>query len=148
MFYLLKYWRLGLLAAALALYPMSYIKGRYDGARKVEDQHAVDKARANSEARQIENLRQSRVDEAVVLAAARQGRITADASNARAQRDGVRDDRDAIRLHAAQSIAAATLTVAAYENVFGQCVRAYSDLAEVADRHAADALTLREAWPK
>lgn len=148
MLYLLKYWRLGLLAAALALYPMSYIKGRYDGARKVEDQHAVDKARANSEARSLEQARQRRADEAAALAAARSHRISADAANARAERDGLRGDLDATRRYAEKSASAAANAVATLGNVFESCVRSYSELAEIADRHASDAMTLREAWPK
>lgn len=148
MLYLLKYWRLGILAAAIALYPAFYVKGRYDGARKVESRVAVDTARANSEARSLEQARQRRADEAMQLAASRTHRIAVDAANARAERDGVRDERDAIRLHAAQSLAAATLTVAAYQDVFGQCTRTVVEMAEIADRATSDALMLRDAWPK
>jgi hypothetical protein len=38
--------------------------------------------------------------------------------------------------------------VAALEDVFEQCSERYTELAEKADRHASDALTLEQAWPK
>lgn len=108
----------------------------------------LDKARANSEARSLEQARQRRADEAAQLAAARAHRITADASNARAELNRMRSELDATRDFAAQSSSSAAKSVAALSDVFEQCSREYQSLAEIADRHSSDAVNLREAWPQ
>ena len=140
-----RLWIAAAIVAALAFSHFTvYRKGRAD----VQSQWTAATAQANIEARQMEQRRQRGVDEAARVAASSQARIVADARNARAQRDGLRDDLNAVRLHAAQSLAAATITVAALTDVFEQCSRRYIELAEVADRHAADSLMYQQGWPK
>lgn len=147
MLYLLN-WRIWALVAVLALGPIGYFKGRSDGKKLILAETAAATAQANVEVRKITQRRQDVADEAARLGAADQARIVADAAHARAQRDGLRDDLSAVRLNAEKSSDAASKSVAALSDVFQRCVRSYSDLAEVADRHAADTLTLQRAWPK
>ena len=145
---LTKYLYLGVALALAALLSTTHLMAYRHGKTVIRAEWQEATAAANVEARQMEQRRQRNVDDAQSVAAATQARIVADARNARAQRDGLRDDLSAVRLHAAQSLAAATVTVAALSDVFQQCSRAYSELAEVADRHAADSLMYQQGWPK
>jgi hypothetical protein len=119
-----------------------------DGKRivKLEWQAAV--AQTDRESRKMEQLRQSRVDEAARMASGRDRDIRADAARSRLMLVGLRDDLDAVKRASAQSLDAATKSVAALSDVFQQCSRAYSELAEVADRHASDSLMYQQGWPK
>lgn len=140
------YWRLGLLAGALALYPIVYVKGRHDGARKVENRVLVDKARANEEARRMETLRQARVDESVAASVTRQAGIRADSARAG---DAVSRLRDAIATRdvAEESASAATKRADTAEKLLIESSDAYRELARAADGHAGDVTTLLDAWP-
>lgn len=106
------------------------------------------RAAAADEAQRIEALRQSAVDLAAQQAAKREAAVRADAARARSQLDGLRGDLQAVRERAGQSEHAARQSVAALSDVFEQCGKRYSELAEVADRHASDSLKLQQAWPK
>lgn len=133
------------LAAALAF---SHIFIYRAGKATVTNEWNLAKQVANAESRRIEQLRQSRADEAGAAATKRAGVLAADAARARDAADGLRDDLNATRLYAAQSLDAATKSVAALSDVFQQCSRRYSELAEAADRHASDSLTYQQAWPR
>lgn len=140
-----RLWILAAIVAALAFSHFTvYRKGRAD----VQAQWTLATAQANIEARQMEQRRQRNVDDAAKVAVASQARIVADARHARSERDGLRGDLIAIRAHASQSLAAATFTVSALSAVLESCSREYQELAEIADRHAADSLMYQSAWPK
>ena len=147
MLYLLN-WRLWALVFVLALFPAGYLKGRHDGKHSVQVEWDAAKAKANAEARALEQRRQDRADEAARLAAAREARIRSDAAGARRAADGLRDTIGAVRLHAQKSLDACTVSLAATADVFQSCASRYSDLAEEADRHASDSLKLQMAWPR
>lgn len=146
--WLLLNWRLWVLVGLLALGPIGYMKGRHDGKRSVQADWQSSVAAANAEARHLEQERQRRSDEAGRLAATREAGIRADADRARGSADGLRDDLDATKRFSQESRAASDATVSALADVFGQCSRAYSELAQEADRATSEALTLRQAWPK
>lgn len=133
------------LAAALAF---SHFTAYRSGKANVRNEWKASVAAANSEARQLEQARQRRADEAAGLAAAREAGMRADRARLAGERDGLRGDLDAVRLNAAQSLDAATRSVAALSAVFESCTRRYSDVAEAAARHASDSLTLQQAWPE
>ena len=78
-------------------------------------------------------------------------RAIANAADARAARDavdGLQSELAAQRAWAADSLSTCTKSAAATRDVFQQCTARYTDLAEKADRHANDALTCYQAWPK
>lgn len=145
---LLLNWRLWaalIVAAALAFSHLTiYRKGKQDVRNEWEAAVAV----ANEDARKLEQQRQRRADEAGKIAAGRNIALRRDAASARASVDGLRHDLDAVRDYAAKSSDAAAKSIAALTDVFQQCTRAYSGLAEEADRHASDSLNYQQAWPK
>lgn len=140
--------RVWIVLIALALYPVLYVKGRIDGTKIERAANASAVAQANALVREANERRQSAVDKALADAAARERRIRADASSARRQLDGMRGTLDAVERASKASSDAAAKSVAALSDVFEQCSRRYQELAEVADRHANDSLTLQRAWPK
>jgi hypothetical protein len=147
MFALLN-WRLWVAVGFLALLPILYMKGRLDGRKIAASEYQRSVLEANAEARRLEQARQRRVDEAGALARTREAGIRADADRARLAADSLRGTLDAVERASAASHDAATKSVAALADVFQQCSREYRALAEVADRHASDSLTLQQAWPK
>jgi hypothetical protein len=136
-------------AVAIVLWHIAY-GAFWNRHGKLGLQHEFDtaKAEANAEARHLEQARQSAATDALRVAAAREIGIRADADRARSMAGGLRDDLSAVRLHSQESRSAADATVSALADVFGECSRAYSELAEQADRATSEALTLRQAWPK
>jgi hypothetical protein len=140
--------RLWIAAALVAILAFTHFSAFRAGRAHVRNEWQAATAAANIEARALEQQRQRRADEAQKLAAARTTRIAADAARARGESAGLRDDLSAVRLHAAQSLAAATATVAALSAVFEQCSSRYIELAQAADGHASDSLMFQESWPK
>lgn len=136
---------LALLAGAFGA---GFVKGSAHGAQGVRNEWNEAKLAANREARSLEERRLSRVAESVAMADAREARIRGDALNARRVADGLRGDLDAARVFASRSADAANLAVATLGNVFESCVREYQRVAQDADGHASDALTLEQAWPR
>jgi hypothetical protein len=104
-------------------------------------------AQANAEAFKVSERRQRNADAASALAAA----SARDDADRRRSADraisGLRSTLDATQLHAAQSLAAATATVAAYRAVFESCTAEYRSVAEDAAGHARDSLMYQRAWP-
>jgi hypothetical protein len=143
-----KYLYLGAALALAAVLSFTHFTAYRAGKGAIRAEWTASVAQANKELRALENRRQDRANEAAALGASRQARILADSRRASAERDGLRDDLSAVRLHAAQSLAAATVTVAALSSVFEECTRRYLDVAEAADRATSDALTLQQAWPE
>lgn len=104
---------------------------------------------ATREARAQESARFTNVQEAQNAAQKRAQVARADADRARGELDRLRDD---IRATAGgvpgESAAACAQRADTSADLLGQCAAAYIDLAAIADRHASDARTLIEAWPK
>lgn len=71
------------------------------------------------------------------------------AAGARTERDGLRDDLAAAQRDLPSAAPAACIErAAALSAVFEQCAGRLEEMAGKADRHASDALTLEQAWPK
>ena len=104
---------------------------------------------ATREARATESRRYQGVQDAQAAAQARAQAARRDADAARSELDRLRNDIGASRGGVpGESSAACTLRADTGGELLGQCAAAYSELAAVADRHASDARTLIEAWPK
>jgi hypothetical protein len=142
-----RLWLAFLLALALTN-AGSYLRGRSDGKRLQQQEYASAIAKANAMVAAESQRRQAAVDKALADAASRESRIRADALGARRQLDGMRGTLDAVERASKASSDAAAKSVAALSDVFEQCSRRYQELAEVADRHANDSLTLQRSWPK
>ena len=147
MLYLLN-WRLWVLVGVLALFPLTYLKGRTDGKKVVRNEWQVATAQANQDARKIEQRRQDRADEAGQLSAKRVAVIRADADRARNDAVGLRGELEATRQYAAKSSEAAAKSVATLSAVLEECSRRFVGMAEAAAGHANDSLMYQESWPK
>lgn len=112
-------------------------------------QHAQAMAEAHQKAQDATIKMQRTKDEAIAKAEARAAQNAAAAAAARRTVDGLRDTLYSFRASLpslSQSAAAVAADTAA--ELLGACAARYSDVAAAADRHASDALTLIEAWPK
>ena len=122
---------------------------RYDAQIEgLKAQHAEATAKAQSDARATEKALSDKLQEAQNNATKRENKLRNDAAAARSTADGLRDTIYSIRADLpsySQSAAAKTADTAA--ELLGTCADEYRSVAESADRHAADALMLREAWP-
>ena len=104
---------------------------------------------ATREARATESRRFKEAQDAQAAAQARAISARRDADRARSELDRMRDTLSATRGGVpGESTAACTQRADAAADVLAQCGAAYQDLAAIADRHASDARTLIEAWPK
>lgn len=99
------------------------------------------RAREQALAKQLEDARNA--------ATKRETKLRADADSARKSAGGLRGDLAELRRRlpdlAADACRQRADTVA---ELFGQCAEAYRGMAEKADRHASDARTLSEGWPR
>ena len=140
-----------IIAAALAGWAGWSVQGWRMGeqiaALKTAQAEAVNTA--TREARAQESKRFQGVQNAQAAAQTRAQAARRDADAARSELDRLRNDIAATRGGVpGESTAACAQRADAAADVLGQCAAAYSDLAAVADRHASDARTLIEAWPK
>ena len=104
---------------------------------------------ATREARAQESARITNVQEAQNAAQKRAQVARADADRARTELDRLRDRLATTRGGVpGESAAACAQRADAGADVLGQCAAAYLDLAAIADRHANDARTLIDSWPK
>ena len=104
---------------------------------------------ATREARATESRRYQGVQDAESAAKTRAVAARRDADAARSELDRLRNDIAAARGGVpGESTAACAVRADAGGELLAQCAAAYSDLAAVADRHASDARTLIESWPK
>jgi hypothetical protein len=104
---------------------------------------------ATREARAQESARFKGVQDAQAAAQTRAQVARRDADRARGELDRMRDTLSATRGGVpGESTAACAVRADAAADVLAQCGAAYQDLAAIADRHASDARTLIEAWPK
>ena len=85
---------------------------------------------------------------ALNAATERETKLRADADTARRTVDGLRGTLYEFRASLPGASTAALITRAdTAAELFGACVNEYRSVAESADRHAADAVMLIEAWP-
>ena len=104
---------------------------------------------ATREARAQESKRFQGVQDAQAAAQTRAVAARRDADAARSELDRLRGTLSIARGGVpGESTAACTLRADAGGELLAQCAAAYSELAAIADRHASDARTLIEAWPK
>ncbi len=104
---------------------------------------------ATREARAQESARFKGVQDAQAAAQTRAQVARRDADRARSELDRMRDTLSATRGGVpGESTASCAQRADAAADVLAQCGAAYQDLAAIADRHASDARTLVEAWPK
>ena len=140
-----------IIAAALAGWAGWSVQGWRMGeqiaALKTAQAEAVNTA--TREARAQESKRFQGVQDAQAAAQTRAVAARRDADAARSELDRLRGTLSIARGGVpGESAAACAQRADAAGDVLGQCAAAYSDLAAVADRHASDARTLIEAWPK
>lgn len=106
-------------------------------------------ARAEKSAQLVRDTRQQEVTRATQNAARRAQVSRADADNARAELDRLRDDLRASAVPASgDACAAADQRAATLEELFAECAGAYTGMARTAKGHADDVRTLTDAWPK
>jgi len=104
---------------------------------------------ATREARAQESARFKGVQDAQAAAQTRAQVARRDADRARSELDRMRDTLSATRGGVpGESTAACAVRADAGADVLAQCAAAYLSMAGIADRHANDARTLIEAWPK
>ena len=104
---------------------------------------------AAREARAQESKRFQGVQDAQAAAQTRAVAARRDADAARSELDRLRNTLGATRGGVpGESTAACTQRADTSADLLGQCAAAYLDLAAIADRHANDARTLIESWPK
>ena len=118
------------------------------GKNNVRTEWTASVAKANAEARSLEQRRQDRANEAAVLATKRERSIVADAARVRIAADRLRDTLDAVERASAESSDAASKSVAALRAVFDSCRAEYERMGREAAGHASDSLTYQQAWPK
>ena len=101
------------------------------------------------EARATESRRFKEAQDAQAAAQARAISARRDADRARTELDRLRDELASTRGGVpGESTAACAVRADAGADVLAQCAAAYLSMAGIADRHANDARTLIEAWPK
>ena len=104
---------------------------------------------ATREARAQESKRFQGVQDAQAAAQTRAVAARRDADAARTELDRLRNSVATTRGGVpGESATACAVRADAGGELLAQCAAAYSDLAAIADRHANDARTLIESWPK
>jgi hypothetical protein len=104
---------------------------------------------ATREALAQESARFKGVQDAQAAAQTRAQVARRDADRARSELDRLRDELASTRGGVpGESTAACAVRADAGADVLAQCAAAYLSMAGIADRHANDARTLIEAWPK
>ena len=109
---------------------------------------SVERDRQIDAARQAESRLRAQVMEAQEDARKREETLVADAAAAGRAADGLRSQIASLRRGLSAATAEANRRTAdAALDVFQQCVDQYRAVAEAADGHANDAVTLDQAWP-
>jgi len=140
-----------LIGAAVAAVSAWQVQNWRYGEQMAEIRHdqAVASKEAEKFARQAETQRRSDVDEAIRNSTVRAIAARRDADAARSELDRMRDTINASRGGVpGESPGACAVRADAAGELLAQCAGAYQWLAGIADRHANDARTLIEAWPK
>ena len=115
------------------------VQATWDAARLAANKALIEKERED-----VERYQTAIAERENALAAARAaaGKSAAAAASLRGQLDTARG-----RLSEADAATCADYATAA-SAVFAECVTRYRGVAEAADGHAADAMALKEAWPR
>ena len=101
-----------------------------------------------NEARRAEAAMREQVRKAQEDARKREEKLVADAAAAGRAADGLRDEISGLRRGLSAATAEANRRTADVAlDVFQQCTDEYRAVAQAADRHASDAVTLDQAWP-
>lgn len=111
--------------------------------------HAQAAALASEETARNFRAITTKYEGALNAATERETKLRADAAAARRTADGLRGTLYEFRASLHNAAPPATLITRAdtAAELFGACVNEYRSVAESADRHAADAVMLIEAWP-
>jgi hypothetical protein len=111
-------------------------------------EHANAVIKATSTLRAEQHAITTKYQGALNAATERETKLRADADTARRTADGLRGTIYEFRASLPGASTAALITRAdTAAELFGACVNEYRSVAESADRHAADAVMLIEAWP-
>ena len=123
---------------------------RYDAQIEgIKAHHAAESAKAQADVRAQELAFNQRLQDAQNAATKRETKLRADAAAARRTADGLRGTLYEFRASLPNAAPATVIARAdSVADILGTCADEYRSVAEAADRHAADALMLREAWPK
>ena len=101
-----------------------------------------------NEARRAEAAMREQVRKAQEYAQKREEKLVADAAAAGRAADGLRGEIASLRRGLSAATAEANRRTAdAALDVFQQCADEYRAVAQAADQHASDAVTLDQAWP-
>lgn len=115
----------------------------------MQAEYAEAATKADAETRAKEQAFAKQLQEAHDAANKREIKLRADVAAARRSVDGLRDTLYSFRAslpNASPSAIVARADTAA--ELLGTCVNEYRSVAEAADRHAAEVVMLRDAWPK
>ena len=139
------------IAAALAFGAGWQVQAwRYDAQIEgIKAHHAAESAKAQADVRAQELAFNQKLQDAQNAATKRETKLRADAAAARRTADGLRGTLYEFRAslpNAAPATVIARADTAA--ELLGTCADEYRSVAESADRHAADAVMLFEAWPQ
>ena len=140
-----------LIGAAVAAVSAWQVQNWRYGEQMAEIRHdqAVASKEAEKFARQAETQRRSDVDEAIRNSTVRAIAARRDADAARSELDRLRDATRATRGGVpGESASACAERADTAGQLLGACAAEAQELARIADRHASDARTLVEAWPK
>lgn len=140
----------GIAGAALAgLLSWNVQSWRYDAQiSSIQAQHARESAKAEAATRAQEASFNQRLQVAQNAATKRETKLRADADAARRTVDGLRGTLYEFRASLPNAAPAAVIARAdTAAELLGACVSEYRGVAESADRHAADAVMLLDAWP-
>ena len=132
-----------------------FIGGWWAGSMHEQSSWQAEKLAMSAERdRQIDAVRQAKsrlraqVMEAQEDARKREETLVADAAAAGRAADGLRSQIASLRRGLSAATAEANRRTAdAALDVFGECVERYQAVAQAADGHANDAVTLDQAWP-
>lgn len=138
-----------LLAAAWIGYKPWKAQQQAIGYGKAQEDYLALARKAYEKARNREAEWQAQLTKVNQDANHRQTKLAADAAAARNAADRLRNDLNATRANLSKLTREAVDRYAdAASVVFADCSRAYSDVAQSADRHASDQQTLEQGWPK
>ena len=123
---------------------------RYDAQiSSIQAQQASESAKAEAAIRAQEAAFNQRLQDAHNAATKRETKLRADAADARRSADGLRGTLYEFRASLPNASAASVIARAdSVADLLGTCADEYRSVAEAADRHAGDAVMLREAWPE
>lgn len=150
---LLGLWRYGLIACLLAAAGVWHLADKSravdDAVEQVRNEYITAALVASEAARAKESAWQTQLQKAQNEATTRQKTLAADAAALRTERDGLRDQLATAGRHLpGLTRPALERYTNTFGDVFAECVREYSGLAEAADRLASDRQTLIQSWPE